>query len=95
MGGYLAVDDISRSGLIEIGLPDNAVGLINPRQAEVHLLIHSHGPMVPGQTLKSQLNSFLGGCEFFQGNEFGIAESFDDVPSEVGGCSTIQGSLHE
>lgn len=93
-GGSLKVGDISGSGFSEIGLPERATGLLNPRGAEVHLALHSHGPALSGQVLKSQINSFLGGCEVFLGNEFGIADGPEAVPSSEGECSTIQASIH-
>ena len=84
-GGHLRVGDTSRSGLAElIGPP--TVGLIDPMNAEIHMAIHSHGPAVPGETLKAQLSSFLGGCQ----------ELLDivDFPDEVGQCVTFQSSIH-
>jgi len=95
LAGSLQVGDTRRSAFPEIGMPDRVLGLTNPRGAEVHLVVHSHGPMVPGQTLRSQLNSFTGGCVGdFLGNAFGLAESMDDVPAAVGECSSVQASVH-
>lgn len=91
-GGSLKVGDASGSGKTEIGL--SAVGLQDPRGAEVHLALHSHGPASTGQTLKEQIGSFLGGCLVFLGNQFGIADGPGAVPSEDGECSTIQASVH-
>jgi hypothetical protein len=91
-GGSLKVSDVSGSGKAEIGL--SAVGLLDPRGAEVHLALHSHGPALTGQTLKDQISSFLGGCLVFLGNQFGIADGPDAVPSSEGECSTIQASVH-
>lgn len=96
IGGHLAVGDASRSGLLEIGMPQYVTGLTDPWNAEVHLMIHSHGPKQTGTELQSQLNSFTGGCYLgFLGNPFGIAEGFDDIPALEGECSTIQGSVHQ
>jgi hypothetical protein len=92
-GGHLSVGDASRSGFMEIGMPERALGLLNPFTAEVHLAVHSHGPAVPGPTLREQLNSFAGGCDVFLG-PFGIAAGPEDVPTDVGECSTIQVSIH-
>ncbi len=91
-GGRLAVGDISGSGKVEIGFP--AYGLIDPTTAEIHFALHSHGPAVPGPTLRAQLSSFLGGCETFLGND-GIADGPEDIPDEVGECTTFQGSVHQ
>jgi hypothetical protein len=97
-GGQLAVGDTSGSAFPEIGMPDRPIGLTNPRGAQVGLLIHSHGPMVPGQVLKAQLSSFTGGCAVFLGNlelpGSGIADGPENVPDAVGECSTIQASIH-
>jgi hypothetical protein len=91
-GGHLRVGDTSGSGLAEIG--GMAVGLLNPMTAEIQLALHSHGPAVPGQTLKAQLTSFLGGCATFLGPD-GIADGPEDMPVAVGECSTFQGSIHQ
>lgn len=91
-GGHLRVGDTAGSGLAEVG--GTAVGLLNPMTAEIHLALHSHGPAVPGQVLKEQLTSFLGGCETFLGPG-GLAETPEDMPVAVGECSTFQGSIHQ
>jgi len=93
-GGHLRVGDASGSAFIEFGIPEAAVGLLEPLTAEVFLLIHSHGPAVPGQVLKSQLTSFTGGCVTYLGPD-GFAAGPQDVPDEVGECSTFQISHHE
>lgn len=98
MGGAVQVGDISGSGFFEIGLPGRAIGLTNPRGAEVHLALHSHGPAVTGQTLADQISTFTGGCAAFLGNGgfagSGIADGPEDVPDAVGECSTLQVSVH-
>jgi hypothetical protein len=98
LGGALQVGDISGSGFIEIGMPARAIGLTNPRGAEVHLALHSHGPAVAGPTLRDQINSFTGGCQVFLGDGgfggSGIADGPEDVPDVVGECSTLQVSVH-
>jgi hypothetical protein len=85
-GGHLAVGDTSQSGLAElIGGP--TVGLLDPMNAEIQMAIHSHGPAVPGPTLKAQLSSFLGGCR--------VLLDEVDFPDEVGECVTFQSSIHQ
>jgi hypothetical protein len=97
-GAQLSVGDVRGSAFPEIGMPDRPIGLTNPRGAQVGLLLHSHGPMVPGQVLASQLSSFTGGCTVFLGDlelpGSGIADSADDVPDAVGECSTLLASVH-
>ena len=93
-GGHLPVGDPSGSGLIELGFPEMAVGLLNPLTAEIQLALHSHGPARSGQVLKAQLSSFLGGCLTFLGPD-GIADGPEDMPVAVGECSTFQYSHHQ
>lgn len=92
-GGHLKVGDTAGSGFPEIGLPERAIGLTDPWNAEVHLILHSHGPAVPGQVLKSQLSSFTGGCAVFNG-PLGFAAGPGDLPDAVGECSSFQFSVH-
>lgn len=99
-GAHLAVGDLRGSAFPELpgDLEDMAIGLTNPWGAQVGLLLHSHGPAVPGQVLASQISSFTGGCSVFLGDfelpGSGIADSADDVPDAVGECSTILASVH-
>jgi hypothetical protein len=93
-GGHLPVGDPSGSGLIELGFPEMAVGLLNPLTAEIGLALHSHGPARSGQMLKAQLSSFLGGCLTFLGPD-GIADGPEDMPVAPGECSTFQYSGHQ
>jgi hypothetical protein len=94
-GGALQVGDIRGSGWIELGNPDRAVGLIDPRHAEIHLAVHSHGPALTGEELKAQISSYTGGCETFLGNQYGIAQGPQDVPMAPHECSTIQASVYQ
>lgn len=95
-GGYLRVGDVSDSGFPEIGFPpETSIGLTDPWGAEVHLALHSHGPAQTGQTLKSQLSSFTGGCLVFLGNAFGQAEGPGDMPANDGECVTFIASVHQ
>lgn len=94
LGGHLKVGDSSGSAFLEFGNLDAAVGLINPLRAEVMLLVHSHGPAVPGTVLKSQISSFTGGCSVYLGPD-GFAAGPQDIPDEIGECSTFQVSIHQ
>lgn len=93
-GGSLAAGDTSGSGFIEFGIPGAAVGLTDPHGAEVMLALHSHGPAGSGTFLKDQISSFLGGCFEFLGPG-GFAAGPEDVPDEVGECSTYLYSIHQ
>lgn len=91
-GGHLAVGDLSGSGRAEVG--SQPVPLLDPFGAEIMIALHSHGPAVPGQVLKGQLTSFLGGCQTFLGPD-GLAAGPEHIPVDVGECSTFQYSVHE
>jgi len=91
VAGHLKVGDMSGSGLAELGM--GGFPLVHPFKAQVILAIHSHGPKLTGQGLKSQISSFLGGCEVFLGPD-GIGAGPQDVPDQIGECSTLQFSNH-
>ena len=91
LSGSLQTGDITHSGKAETGLAD-AVALSDPRRAEVVVALHSHGPAQEGAALEAQLGSFTGGCSVFNGPD-GFAAGFDDIPDQVGECSTYQRSL--
>ncbi len=93
LAGHVKAGDPSGSVFIEFGNQDAAIGVTDPRTADVILLVHSHGPAVPGQVLKAQLSSFLGGCSVFLGPD-GFAAGPEDIPRAVGECSTFQVSVH-
>ena len=59
MFGFRRVGDISRSVFDALGAP--APGLVNPKGAEIHLIVRYHGPLIPGQ-VRAQLQTFEGGC---------------------------------
>ncbi len=101
--GSLKVDDTSGSGLAEFpdacipDLPDcgGEVGLVDVENALVVLALHSHGPELTGQELESQISSFLGGCENFIGTgPDGFAAGEEEIPANIGECSTFQISPH-
>jgi hypothetical protein len=52
-GGALRLGDISQALW--------GTGLTNPLGADVHLIVHSHGPAIP-KTIASMIHSFGGGC---------------------------------
>jgi hypothetical protein len=90
---HLRTGDNSGSGRVELGI-DDGFPLMDPYKVEVLLALHSHGPAQTGRKLKHQISSFLGGCEVFLG-PFGFAAGPEDVPNEVGECSTFQQSVHQ
>ena len=58
-GGHKATGDNSGSVFAPLGLP--APGLLNPMGAEIHLVAHSHGTMLP-EYMPAMIHSFSGGC---------------------------------
>jgi hypothetical protein len=92
--GQLSVGDTSGSGMPEVGLPELALGLLDPMNAEVMLALHSHGPAMTGQTLADQISSFTGGCSVFLGSN-GFATGPADIPANPGECATFQRSVHQ
>lgn len=54
-------------------------GLLDPERAEIHLVIRTHGPAIPGM-VDYQIHSFNGGC-------------FPGEPN-VGLCRNLQASVH-
>jgi hypothetical protein len=75
-GAYLSEGDTA--GCAGFGLPCN--GLIDSRAALVHLIVRTHGSVVPG-FVDEQISSFNGGCNPGERN--------------VGQCANLQASVHE
>jgi hypothetical protein len=103
LDGRLKVGDIKGSGLGEFGdgcipgLPDcgGPVGLVDLDGALVVLAVHSHGPELSKKELKSQVSTYLGGCEVFSGTaDGGWAADASEVPDADYECATIQFSPH-
>ncbi len=65
-------------------------GLLDAENAEVHVVLRSHGPAVPG-IVNEQIGSYLGGCptDF----PYGFFP-FTEIPDEVGECGDIFASIH-
>jgi len=91
-GGTVRVGQVEGSLKDEVGLVPG-VRLSDPFGSEVAMALHSHGPALEGRALREQLTTFLGGCEVLTGVR-GFAQSFDDLPDEVGECTTFQKSIH-
>ena len=64
-GGFLELNDNTGFYLLPQfpNMPNPAPGLVNTKDAEIHLVIRKHGPASadPG-TLEQQLTTFTGGC---------------------------------
>ncbi|MGI9547494.1 MAG: hypothetical protein ACR2MM_09675 [Flavobacteriaceae bacterium] len=72
------------------GLPGYG-GLLDAQKAEVHLVLRSHGPKVPG-IVDEQIGSYLGGCP--QDPPYGFPP-FTEIPDQVGECGDIYASIHQ
>lgn len=84
----LAIGEVRDSCLPHFGGTDH--GLIDPWGAEVHLMIHDHGPVQPG-LVPEMRSTFAGGCDFddpdYPLGTFGIP------PVASGQCATIQAAI--
>ena len=55
--------------------------------AEVHLVLRSHGPAIPGQTVE-QTSTYNGGCTYDLGAFTG------DIPDTMGECGDLLAAVH-
>ena len=85
--GHKSINDL-KDAAFGIGLKDTSV-------AEIHLVVRSHGPAVPGQgdsrgNVAEQIGSFIGGCN-------GVAWFSDlgEIPVNSGECNDIFFSVHK
>ena len=63
MGAFLAVGDTTGSASVPVPpFPAVNPGLLDPKNAEVHVVIRSHGAALMGNLLTAQLTNFNGGC---------------------------------
>ncbi|MCW9708070.1 hypothetical protein [Fodinibius salsisoli] len=74
-----------------LGLPNP--GLVNAEKAEIHFVVHTHGPKIP-ELVNEMLHSFNAGC----GPNF--VEGLPPVPEELGTygpntCEDIQFAVHK
>jgi len=67
------------------GLP-NFGGLQDAQTAEIHGVLRSHGPKIPGQ-VHEQINSYEGGCVV-------NFPPFTEIPDEAGECGDIFAAIH-
>lgn len=75
-------------------LPGDGDGLEDADEAEVHVIVRSHGPVVP-VVLNEQITSFFGGCDVDVADELpeGV-ENEPRVPVDVGECGDVQFAVH-
>jgi len=85
----LRAGDVSESinDLFELP-PAGGLQVGNTFNSEVHLVLRSHGPAIPGM-IDEQMGSYIGGCI----DPFAIAP-FTETPEEVGECGDIEFSVH-
>ena len=82
---HLKENDDSGSVHEIFGLP-NFGGLQDAHAAEIHAVLRSHGPKIPGQ-VGEQINSYEGGCVV-------NFAPFTEIPDEEGECGDIFASIH-
>ncbi len=88
----LKAGDLSKSIYELQGLPQPyGVQVGNTFAAEVHMVLRSHGPAVPG-LVDDQINSYTGGCPD-DGLFYGFPP-FTEIPDEVGECGDFEFSIH-
>jgi len=86
---HLKVDNTAGSVYELFGIP--SVGGLqsgNTKGAEVHAVLRSHGPAVPG-LINEQIDSYDGGCD----NPFAFPP-FSETPDEVGECGDIYAAIY-
>ena len=88
ISGHLKAGDVSGSINDLFGLPA-AGGLQagNTFDAEVHIVLRTHGPKVPG-LVNEQINSYAGGCD----TPF-LIPPFTAYPDEIGQCADIAAAV--
>lgn len=82
---HLKENDDSGSIHELFGLP-NLGGLQDAQKAEIHAVLRSHGPKIPGQ-VSDQINSYEGGCVV-------NFPAFTEIPVEEGECGDIIVAIH-
>lgn len=89
--GSRDTNDTTGSALGALGLP--TYGIIDPDEAEIHLVLRSHGPAIPGM-IDEMTSTFNGGCKH-PGDDFP-----DPLPPELGEpgpntCVDVQFAVHQ
>jgi hypothetical protein len=97
LAGHRRVGDESGSISAPIGLP--AFGLVDPEGAEILLVLHEHGPLLPAY-LPDQIQTVGGGCTDAGIPAPGVASPFNAYAGPEYGrrgpntCRSIQFSFH-
>lgn len=95
--GHRSVGDDSGSISAPVGLP--AYGLMNPLGAEIHLVVHHHGPMLAAY-MPDMIQTVAGGCQDAGIPAPGVPSPFNDYQGPEFGrrgpntCQTIQVAFH-
>lgn len=71
-----------------LGLPEFG-GLLDAETAEVHGVLRSHGPAIPGM-VNEQISTYVGGCT----DPFAFPP-FSEIPDAEGECADIYASIHQ
>lgn len=82
---HLKENDDSGSVHELFGLPSFG-GLQDAHKAEIHAVLRSHGPKIPGK-VNEQINSYEGGCVV-------NFAPFSEIPDEAGECGDIIAAIH-
>lgn len=83
--GHLNTGDESDSVNGLMGIPAaGGLQIGNVYDAEVHLVLRSHGPAIPG-SVNEQIGGYVGGCS----DPFAFPP-FSEIPDEVGECGDIE-----
>jgi hypothetical protein len=97
LGYHREAGDNSGSIAAIFGLPTNngvPWGLLDPRGAEIHYVVRSHGPMVPAN-MPEQIHSFGGGCVFNAPFGYAPPGSQTDLQLNDGDCQDIQFAINQ
>lgn len=101
LAGRTEVGDVSGSVQAPVGLLSN--GLIDPYGAEIHLVVHDHGQMIP-EFMPDMIQSLAGGCtdagipaqgEPSPWNDYAVSESYGGEFGRLGpnACLSVQFSI--
>jgi len=92
--GFRMIGDNSGSVFRPLLPPgEQSPGLINPRGAEVHLIVHSHGPVIP-EFMPGMIQTFVGGC-FDPGPPFSGLYFPEWGPQGPNTCQSMQFAVHK